>query len=482
MRANQAKLVTPTVAPVESDEDLWFLANHDPLTGLFNRRRFVDELERELAASRRYKTEGALLLLDLDRFKDVNDTLGHPEGDRLLARVAKTLAARLRATDRLSRLGGDEFAVILPACDVEGAKQVARDLADAMASMPGVSLRGWERPVSFSAGVAMFDSEAKSTVESLLVEADIALYRAKGKGPASINVFDDRMREETDKRLRTEDELARAIERREFEVYYQPVVSLEGPAPVVCEALVRWHHPERGIVGPVEFIDAAERTGAIGAIDDFVLAEACAQAARWRKGGHHVGVSVNLSPGEIAAPGFAGRISSALERNHLPPGSLWLEITERELADSPGHLDDALTAVRELGVIVALDDFGTGTSSLSALRVLPLDVVKIDRLFVNGMSDDPAGRAIVTAVLSMASELGLRVVAEGVEQAREHWDLRELGCELAQGFLYARPSPPAEIELDGYSKTVQPGVGDPSVIREFMRQIGIPARIAGVIS
>jgi diguanylate cyclase (GGDEF)-like protein len=463
-----------------SDEMLWHLANHDPLTGLFNRRRFLEELEREVAVAKRGGTEGAVLMIDLDRFKDINDTLGHMAGDALLVRIADALRERLRATDTLSRLGGDEFAVVLPTCPSDRAEEVAAEVAAAISERAVVRIAGRDRRATAAVGVAPFGNGRERAPDELLIEADLAMYRAKARGPGEVESFDEEMRAELAARVQIEADLRDATEQGQLEVYYQPFVSLSDGTTIGCEALLRWNHPTRGLVPPSEFIPVAEEHGLIGGIGAWVLEEACMRAASWRREGFNAFISVNVSPQQLAREHVSDLVEGVLERSGLPPPLLCLEVSETSLLHDTSPLVPALHALRERGVRVAIDDFGGGTSSLGLLRLLPIDMIKIDRMFVAGLPDQQDDRAIIAAVISMADELGLSVVAEGVEEPRQHWELRELGCEFAQGFLYARPEPISALRLDGYSSAVQPGVGDPTQIREFMRQIGIPANVDAV--
>jgi diguanylate cyclase (GGDEF)-like protein/PAS domain S-box-containing protein len=473
--------ITQDVTDRDRDEDrLWHLANHDPLTSLYNRRRFMEELKREVATAQRSGSTGAVLMLDVDRFKEVNDTLGHQTGDHLLARVGERLRGRLRTTDTLARLGGDEFAVVLPGCTLQDAEHVAVELRDAVRARPGVRIAGRERRLAVSVGIARFGAGSDAGPTELLVEADLAMYRAKAQGGDCIEVFDENMRAELAARLRIEAELREALERDELEVFYQPIASIVDGSVIGCESLVRWRHPERGLVSPAEFIPIAEERGLISEIGELVLERACRQAREWRLHGRNLFVTVNVSPLQLARDDVAATVRRILNETELPAPLLHVEVTETSMLDEAGSLAPALHALREIGVRVAIDDFGGGSSSLSRLRVLPIDEIKVDRIFIEGLPVRPDDRAIVAAVLSLADELGLMVIAEGVETERQHWELRELGCRYAQGFLYARPAPPEDLDLDGYSAVVQPGVGDPSVIREFMRQIGIPAARMGV--
>lgn len=270
-----------------------------------------------------------------------------------------------------------------------------------------------------------------------------------------------------------EHDLRHALRRGELAVHYQPIVSLADGMPVGCEALVRWQHPTRGLVPPGEFIPIAEERGLIGEVGRLVLLAACRQAREWRRAGKRIYVAVNVAPVQLLQDGIVEAVGDALRETGLPPHLLSVEVTESSLAADVARLVPALEALKALDVRVAVDDFGSGSSSFSYLSALPVDMIKLDRRFVAGMSDRREDRAIVAAVLSLARELDLAVIAEGVETEPQHRELRALGCGFAQGFLYARPQPASRLSLDGYSAAVQPGVGDPSVVREFMRRIGI---------
>ncbi len=459
------------------EEQLWHLANEDSLTGLFNRRRFLEELAREVAVARRTGEVGAVLMLDLDRFKEVNDSLGHMAGDMLIGQVADALRKRLRTTDTLARLGGDEFAVVLPACPPEKAKQVAVDLGVAVSAGAAITIAGRERRTTASIGIAPFGGRPDETADTLIVEADLAMYRAKRARRGTVEIFDEEMRAELAALLETEAELRNAIEHGELAVLFQPIASLADGAPVGCEALARWNHPVRGVVGPAEFIPVAEEYGLIGAIGELVLDVACAQAVEWRRRGRNLYVSVNVSPLQLVRDDIVGTVRAALDRTQLPPQLLCLEVTETALIDDARPMLPALRELKRLGVRIAIDDFGAGSSSFGLLRMLPLDLIKIDRVFIEGICERADDRAIAAAVISLAEELDLAVIAEGVEEERQHWELIELGCRFGQGYLYAPPGEADDLQLDGYSLAVQPGVGDPTQIREFMRQIGIPARV-----
>jgi diguanylate cyclase (GGDEF)-like protein/PAS domain S-box-containing protein len=437
------------------DERLWHLANHDPLTGLFNRRRFLEELERELAVARRGSTGGAVLMIDVDRFKDINDTLGHVTGDAVLVNIANALRDRLRATDTLGRLGGDEFALVLPGCPQDAATRLAGEISAAISERAVVRIAGRDRRATASVGVAQFGDGRDLAPDEVLVEADLAMYTAKARGPGEVEAFAEEMRTEFSARLRMEADLRDAIERNEFEIAYQPLVSLLNGATTGCEALLRWNHPRRGRIPPAEFIPVAEEHGLMGRIGAWVLEEACVEGAGWHRDGHEAFVSVNVSAQQLARNHIGELVDGALRRSGLPASSLWLEVAETALLHDISPLVPTLHAVRERGVRVAIDDFGGGTSSLGLLRVLPIDAIKIDRVFVAGLPHRSDDRATVAAAISMAGELGLSVVAEGVEDAGQHRELRELGCEVAQGFLYAKPQPIERVSLDGYPEAVE---------------------------
>ena len=459
------------------EEHLWHLANHDSLSGLFNRRRFMDELRREVAFAQRSGEPGAVLMIDLDRFKDINDTLGHMAGDALLTRVAQHLRRRLRTTDTLARLGGDEFAIVLPGCTVEHVRRVAAELLETLQCEATVEISGLERRITASIGVATFGPGRETNADGLLVEADLAMYRAKNEGRGRFEVFGEEMRAELAARMSLEGELREALTAQELRVQYQPIVALADGGTVGCEALVRWEHPVRGLVHPAEFIAVAEECGLISEIGPFVLDRACRQAADWRRFGRHLYVSVNVSPRQVVVDDVVREVAVTLEQSGLPAPLLCLEVTETSLLTDSSPLVEGLRELKQLGVRIAIDDFGGGASSLGLLRLLPIDQIKIDRMFIERIAEQSDDRAIVAAVLSMAQELELTVVAEGIETAQQQGQLRELGCQYGQGFLYAKPGYPQDLALDGYSAVAQPGVGDPSVIREFMRQIGIPARL-----
>jgi diguanylate cyclase (GGDEF)-like protein/PAS domain S-box-containing protein len=440
------------------EEMLAHLANHDTVSGLYNRNRFIEELTREIASGRRNGADGALLVLNLDRFADINSVLGHMAGDQLLRKVATVLEGRLRDTDTLARIGGDEFGMILPGCDPDAAGLVATQLIEAVSNGAMIQAGGTERRCGGSIGMAFFGPADRRLADDLLVEASLAMHRAKANGRGHAQSFSEDMRAEQAVMLSTEDELRGAIGGHELRVQFQPIVSLEHGATIGCEALVRWEHPVRGMVGPGDFVSIAEETGLISKIGRIVLEQACRQAAQWKRHGRDLFVSVNISPRQLTRPDLVADISHALTTSGLPADLLCLEVTETALLRDPGPIVESLRRLKALGVRIAIDDFGAGASSFGLLRILPVDQIKIDHSFIQGLGDTTSDRAVVAAVVSLAKELGLAVIAEGVETQRQQAELRELGAELAQGFLYSPARNPDELQLDAFAATVTQGV------------------------
>jgi len=447
---------TQDVTEREGDERVRRLANHDTVSGLYNRDRFMQELTREIAAGRRNGTEGSVLVLDLDRFKELNEQLGHMAGDALLAKVASVLGGRLRDTDTLARIGGDQFGIILPNCVPKAVESVATQLIEALAAGAIVHAGGIERRAAGSIGFTNFGPIERRGADDLLMEAELALCRAKPDGRGHAQEFGEEMRVEQTVRGSTEDELRGAVGGQELRVQYQPIVALEGGGTVGFEALLRWEHPIRGLVPPKDFVSVAEETGLISKIGRFVLERACRQAAEWRSHGRDIFVSVNISPRQLTRADLAEDISRALELSGLPASLLCLEVTETSLLRDPGQIVESLRRLKATGVRLAIDDFGAGASSFGILRILPIDQIKIDHIFTQGLGDTTSDRAVVAAVVSLAKELGLSVVAEGVETERQQAELQDLGADLAQGFLYAPARNPDELELDGFQTLVAP--------------------------
>jgi diguanylate cyclase (GGDEF)-like protein/PAS domain S-box-containing protein len=425
-------------------------AIHDPLTGLPNRLLFVDRLRRSLSHVER-GSHAAVLFLDIDHFKVINDSLGHPAGDRLLVALADRLRAAIRPHDTVARFGGDEFIVL---CNGVPDEKVARDLAqrisDAVAKP--ITLPEGEVFVTASVGIALSDSELDNP-ETLLRNADVAMYRAKEEGRARAALFQTDAHDRAVRHLRTGNELHRALERGELLLHYQPIVSLETGSIAGFEALLRWEHPERGLVLPDEFVGLAEETGLVVPIGSWVLEQACQQAAKWHAAGSNLSISVNLSPRQLAEPSLPDDVARVLRTTGLDGDSLWLEITESTLMRDAETAVTTLTALRALGANLAVDDFGTGYSSMSYLKRFPVQALKVDRTFVDGLGREPEDSAICTAVVTLAHALGLRAVAEGVETPEQLAELRTLGCELAQGFLFGKPAPAEEFGERPHERT-----------------------------
>ena len=435
---------TPTTASDDGQDGLAHRVLHDPLTDLPNRTLFLDRLALALARLQRHQTGIAVLFIDLDNFKVVNDSLGHGAGDRLLVELGRRLRTAIRPADTIARFGGDEFVVLCE--DIKEARDavVVGERIVAAASLP-FTLEGREMFVSASVGVALA-IDCESTPETLLRDADAAMYRAKERGRGRVEVFDEALRARIMERLDLENGLRRALQRDELRVYYQPEVSLSQQRMVAVEALVRWQHPERGLLQPSEFVPLAEETGLIVEIGEWVLNEACRQIAAWRRTGIDIDIAVNVSARQLVQPDIVDVVRGALERSGLPADALCLEITESAVMRDPEAALATLTLVKELGVKVALDDFGVGFSSLAQLKeMLPLHALKVDRSFISGIADDERNSAIVAAVVMMATTLGLTAIAEGVETEAQALQARALGCDVSQGFFFTAPEPAAAI-------------------------------------
>jgi diguanylate cyclase (GGDEF)-like protein len=426
-------------------------ATHDTLTGLPNRALFIDRLEQALGRSRRAGALLAVLFIDLDRFKPINDTLGHQTGDEVLRVIADRLSTLLRGTDTVARLAGDEFVVICeglgdPADAVATAERVATELSRPIVTGAGTAVR--EVTVGASVGVAYADGHREVTPADLVSDADVAMYRAKQRGRSRVEVFDDALRTAVEQRLQTQDDLRKAIGDGQIRTYYQPIVDSVTSALLGFEALARWQHPVRGLVGPDEFIPVAEETGMIVPLGAEILRQACTQAVRWRaadRGHAHLRIAVNVASGQLAHASFVPTVVAVLADTGLDPDALWLEITETTIMADTEAAAETLRAIRALGVHLSIDDFGTGYSSLTYLRRFPVETLKIDRTFVAGIGRDPDDEAIVEMVLSLAKALNLEVVAEGVETAEQMTRLRQLGCKYLQGFHFGRPMPVEQI-------------------------------------
>jgi diguanylate cyclase (GGDEF)-like protein/PAS domain S-box-containing protein len=421
---------------------------HDALTGLPNRLLFMERLSHCVArAKRRDSYLFAVLFLDLDRFKVINDSLGHQVGDELLVLVAQRLQRCLRGEDTVARFGGDEFAILLE--DISGISDATRVAERIQAELAAsVNLTGFDVFTSASIGIAL-SSSAYSRPEYLLRNADMAMYRAKGLGQARFEVFDRTMHAQALARLQLETDLRRALERQEFVLHYQPIVSLADGEICGVEALIRWKHPERGLLPPDEFIPAAEETGLILPIGRWVLGEACRRLRRWRVRfgeGRLRSLGVNLSAKQFSQIDLMEQVWDALRDSGLPPEVLRLEITESAVMENADAAVVLLGRLKGLGVQISLDDFGTGYSSLSYLHRFPLDALKIDRSFVGEIDLDERTTRLVETVLTLARGLGVPAVAEGIETERQLAHLRSLDCELGQGYYFSPPVPPEELE------------------------------------
>jgi diguanylate cyclase (GGDEF)-like protein/PAS domain S-box-containing protein len=422
------------------EEQLTHQAFHDDLTGLANRALFTDRVQHALARRDRADIPLAVLLLDLDDFKDVNDSLGHGAGDELLRAVAGRLHGCLRPSDTAARLGGDEFAVLLEdLADTADATTLAERVLTALQTP--IMLQGQQVIPSASVGIALVDPDRAQDAVELLRNADVAMYTAKRQGKSRAEYFMPAMHAGLVQRLERTADLRRAIDHDEFTVRYQPIVELRGARVIGVEALARWQHPDRGLVGPAEFIPLAEETGLILPIGHAVLKQACAHATRWHQ--HHSGtpltVNVNLSVRQLRDPGIVAQVAQVLGATGLPPSALTLEITESALAEDQEAAVKRLWALKRLGVHLAVDDFGTGYSSLSRLRRFPIDSLKIPKPFIDGILQGPEDSALARAIIDLAGTLQLHVVAEGIEQHDQWSELRRLGCELGQGFYFATP-------------------------------------------
>ncbi|MBY5992978.1 EAL domain-containing protein [Ferrimonas balearica] len=432
-------------------------ALHDELTSLPNRAMIMQRLTQVLSIKQREpQFHYALLFLDLNRFKVINDSLGHLTGDRLLAQVANRLSSCVRGSDTVARLGGDEFAILLEHLSHDDDALQSADRIQAVLSKP-FHIDGEEIYSGSSIGIAFGLPHYRTPVE-LLRDADVAMYRAKQAHRAAPVVFDDSMREEAQHRMKLENELQRALELEQFVVHYQPVWNLEREQLVGFEALVRWQHPERGLLMPADFIELMEETHQILALDRWVLNQACHQFAHWQKKYprlNRVGVSVNLSSEWFNRADSLDVVMQSLKRSGLAASSLLIEITERSLLHQPDQAAHVLGQLRRLGIKLMMDDFGTGYSSLSYLHRLPLDVVKVDRSFVKRLNQDPRAEAVISAILHLARALGMKVNAEGIDQPEQITQLKAMGCHFGQGYQLGRPLPADRVSdfLAGKSHT-----------------------------
>jgi len=414
-------------------------AFRDSLTSLPNRSLFMDRLAHALTRTERRGEQLAILFLDLDRFKVVNDSLGHGVGDQLLIGVSQRLASCLRPEDTIARLGGDEFAILIEDVKDDKAPASVADRLTGELQQP-FTVEGRDVVITVSIGIAMSTAK-RMTPEDILRDADLAMYHAKGKGKARYEIFDKSMNAPAQERMDLELDLRNAVARGEFVLHYQPILELPTGRIVEMEALVRWKHPRRGLLFPGDFIGLSEETGLIVPLGRWVLHEACRQTRQWQLAtpGLSLAISVNLSARQLQQPGLVEEIAAALRDTRLDPSALRLEITETVVMhDAPATLAK-LEALKALGVQLAIDDFGTGYSSLGYLKRFPVDTLKIDRSFVKGIGQNVEDSAIVRAVITVAKSLGLAVTAEGIESADQLEHLRSLGCDHGQGYYFAKP-------------------------------------------
>jgi diguanylate cyclase (GGDEF)-like protein len=418
-------------------EELAFMATHDALTGLPNRALVVDRLEQMLLRARHTKAPVAALFIDLDNFKNINDTLGHAAGDELLRGVAARLDGVVRDVDALGRLGGDEFVIVAAEMSlIAGPELVAERLLDALREPFKLGDEQIAVTVTASIGIACGE---RASANDLLRDADIAMYRAKWSGRNGYVVFECGMAEAVQSRMELEMDLRVALENDEFFLAFQPTFNLADMSPSGLEALIRWNSPTRGIVQPDDFIPLLEETGLITSIGRWVLHTACAQAAAWRQQGHTVGIAVNVSARQLDSDGIIDDVQLALAESGLTPSALTLEITETTLMRDAKDTVRRLTAIKALGVRVAIDDFGTGYSSLSHLRQFPVDALKIDRSFITGLAHNVEGETLIHTLVQLGKALSIETIAEGIEQQTELSLLREEQCDGGQGFYFARP-------------------------------------------
>ena len=436
-----ANVLATAIQRRKIEEEIRHQAVHDPLTNLPNRSLFSDRLAQALAHARRQTTSVAVLFLDLDQFKLVNDSHGHEAGDELLRAVAPRISDTLRAVDTVARFGGDEFGILIEDVETERDATRAAERIAAALSRPFV-LRGREHFVTATVGIAI--GEGQEAPETLIRDADAAMYRAKDRGRGRYEIFDEVMRAKVVDHLRTENELRLALDRDELRLHYQPIVSLTTGAIAGVEGLLRWQHPERGLQAPGEFISMAEESGLIVPVGRWVLEEACHQVSAWhqeRPDAAPIGISVNLSARQINDPGLPELVGAVLAESGADPLSLSLEVTETALLDDSESSHETLRQLKTLGVRLVLDDFGTGFSSLDYLRRFPFDSLKVDRSFIARLGDQPEDAAIVKAIAGIAAALGLDVTAEGIETEEQLKAVRALGCQHAQGFYLVPPLP-----------------------------------------
>lgn len=428
----------------QAEEQLYRLAHHDILTELPNRILFLDRLQQAKALANRYRHQLAILFLDLDRFKIINDTLGHPVGDKLLQKVAQRIAGCVREVDTVARIGGDEFTVILVNIDnIDDVKRVAQKILHSL-SVP-FNIDTYELFITTSIGIALYPSDGEN-IDTLVKKADIAMYYAKGEGRNNFQFYTPQMDANADKRLLLETSLRKALDQHEFRIYYQPKVDIVSKQITAMEALLRWAHPTLGLVSPAEFIPLAEETGLIIPIGEWVLRAACIQNKEWQKQGlPRMRVAVNLSGYQFQQRNLLEMIRGILEESGLEAELLELEITESVIMQNPDFAVSVLNELKDLGIHISIDDFGTGYSSLAHLKRFSINTLKIDKSFVRDVEVNSADAAITTAIIAMGNSLNLKVIAEGVETEGQLNFLSENNCDEVQGFLVSTPMPAGEV-------------------------------------
>lgn len=441
---NLHRVIRYAVERKRTELELVRLAHYDQLTSLPNRTLLRERVEHALRHADRQETGVATLLLDLDRFKEINDTLGHEVGDQVLIEAARRITESVRDEDTVARLGGDEFAVILEG--VSETREVLPVIERILTSLAAPTIIDQHEVKSTtSIGIAMYPANGCDLSE-LLRAADLAMYQAKSSGRNDYQFFAAAMQEEAQSRLALEWALRRAVDRGEFQLMYQPQLCLRSGSVVGVEALIRWWNPARGLLNPYHFISGLEEFGLISSVGEWVLNEACVQMKRWHVAGlHPMRLSVNVSAKQFQDPGFVDKIRQALSDSELDPECLEIELTESVLMADAAAMTGLLTEIREVGVRIAIDDFGTGYSSLAYLHEFPLNSLKIDRTFVQGIEESGRGGAISNLIIGLGRHLGLEVVAEGVETEAQLEFLRTSGCDIAQGYLYARPETPEKL-------------------------------------
>jgi diguanylate cyclase (GGDEF)-like protein len=427
------------------EEKLTYLAQYDLLTGLPNRALLLDRMDQALIRARRASAMVGILLIDLDRFKEINDSMGHSAGDAVLKEVARRVRGALRDTDSVARLGGDEFCVVIEGCESRSHVSVAAAKLRRLFEEPVMTAENKEIFIELSIGSSVYPEDGE-TMEELLKNADIAMYEAKRDGGHAFRFYSSALRAKTADEINLVSMLRRAVDRNELVLYYQPQVDIATGRPVGVEALVRWEHPEFGLVSPYRFVRLAEETGLIVPIGEWVLKSACAEAKAWQLAGMpELRVSVNLSARQFRDSQLIRKIAGVLAATGLPPRLLELEITESVIMSHTDHTIGVLQRLTELGVHVSVDDFGTGYSSLAYLKRFPVSKLKIDHAFVRDVTTDKDDAAIVQAIITLARALQLRVIAEGVETEEQLKYLASVGCQEYQGFIYSRPVPAREL-------------------------------------